>query len=202
MAPRRSRGPPAGPAPLSAGRYLSGMVASATLRKKQADIEAFINALNALLQSLEPVQDMWGGPPRYLPRQGMESEAGRMRFEVDRVAGRAAYAFAEAGVFVDFKPRGTFQTQHVSPAQTWATILSEDPMFGLDVILACCSQALGTLDMRAEAAEEEERNPTPRAEPPKVRRVRASHLTPVVKWAASIAAAVIGAGIVYWLGLR
>lgn len=136
-------------------------------------------------------------------RPGQEAEAAQLRFEVDRQAGRAAHALAAAGSYVEWKPRGTFQTQPVNPAVAWSTILAPDPMFGPDVILACCSQALGILDMQAEAAEEDESKP--------LHRVRAGlpdvpggwvrrHAWPAVRWVGGVTATVIAGFLIYVLG--
>jgi hypothetical protein len=175
------------------------VASSATLRKRQHDIEAFVDALNRFLAVMEPEQASLTGAPRWIPRAGEEAEAARLRFEVDHAAGRAAYALAEAGVFVDWKPRGTFQTQPVSPAQAWATILDWDPMFGVEVILACCSQALGILSMQAEAAEEDESHPV-RQVAARAPRITGRHLVPVAKWVGGVAGALVIAFLTYWLG--
>ncbi len=157
-----------------------------------------MNALNKLLGSLQAVQS-WDGT-RYAPRRGMEAEATRLRFDVDRIAGRAAYAFSEAGSFVSWKPRGTMQTQPVNPATAWATVVSDDPMFGLDVLMACCSQALGILEMKAEAAEEEERHPTPRP-PASVHRHVPTWVARAAWWTVgSVGTALLVAYLTYRLG--
>jgi hypothetical protein len=178
---------------------------SATLRKKQADIEAFVDALNTFFGTLQAVHH-WDSSTSYAPRPGMEVEGARLSFDVDRAAGRAAYAFDAAGSFVSWKPRGTMQTQPINPATAWATVVSDDPMFGLDVLMACCSQAIGILEMKVEAAEEEERNLPPRMRPRGAPCVRASRLVPMGQWAAGVLAAVLAAmivaGVTYWLGWR
>lgn len=48
------------------------------------------------------------------------------------------------------------QTQPVNPAPTWRTIFDRDPMFGPDLILQLCAQAIGLLETRALDAEEDE----------------------------------------------
>jgi hypothetical protein len=178
------------------------VTSSATLRKRLADLTAFVNALNALLEVAEPVQVTYSGPSTFVPRDGMETEASRRRLEVDRVAGRAAYAFAEAGSIIEWSPRGTMQTQPVNPATIWATILDSDPIVPVSLIFSCAAQATGVLEMKAEEAEEEERNPTRQPRPAAAPRVRLSHLAPVVKCAGGVLGTVIGAGILYWLGWR
>jgi hypothetical protein len=175
----------------------------AKLRTRLADLTAFVDALNALLEVCEPRQMTYSGPATFVPKEGQESEAIRRRFEVDRIAGRAAYAYAEAGSIIDWKPRGTMQTQPVNPATVWGTILDPDPIVPVSLILACAAQATGILEMRIEQAEEEERNPPPPPpRPPRQSRLRWSHLAPVVKWVGGIAGAVIVAGLTYLLGWR
>jgi len=153
---------------------------------------------------MEPEQN-FGAGPSWSPCQGREVEASRLRFEVDRAAGPAAYGFAEARSFVEWKPRGTMQTRPVSPAGSWATILSDDPMFDVETILACCSQAMGILEMQARNAEEREHQ--------YVRRVLAwmaaltgSGLPPLAKWTARAAGTIVVGvavvGVTYWLGWR
>jgi hypothetical protein len=112
----------------------------------------------------------------------------------------------EVGNDLNWKPRGAFawQTQPVNPAAAWATILSPDPVFGPDVIFARCAQAPGVLDHAAEEAEERERRRLHRtrsllARVPVGRLWR--HVPAVVKWAGGIAAPVMAAVLVYWLGL-
>jgi hypothetical protein len=141
------------------GHYAEGVTSSVKLRKRLADLTAFVNALNELLEVTEPMQVTYSGPATFVPRNGMEGEASRRRLEVDRAAGRAAYAFAEAGSIIDWKPRGTMQTQPVNPATIWATILDGDPIVPVSLIFSCAAQATGVLEMKIESAEEEERNP-------------------------------------------
>jgi hypothetical protein len=128
-------------------------MAAEQFRQYQRDVESFVDTLGRFLAVMQQVPSGWANASTWTPKPGREREAAQLRGAVDRVAGRAAHALVAAGSFVEWKPRGTMQTQPVSPAQAWATILDPDPMFGVDVILACCNQALGTLDMKAERAE-------------------------------------------------
>lgn len=100
---------------------------------------------------------------------------------------------------VDWKPRGTFQTQPVNPAQAWSTILDWDPMFGVDVILACCNQALGILEMRADY-EQEERDERQHARHRSSPRIAAGHLAGILKWAGGVAGALVVAFLTYRFG--
>jgi hypothetical protein len=129
---------------------------SKALRRRQADIAAYGNALARLLEVCER-HESFEGNPTWSPKPGQDLEANLRVGEVDRAAGRAALAFGHE-FWIDYKPRGTFQTQPVSPATTWRTIFDRDPMFGVDVIFAICTQAIGALDARASEAEERERS--------------------------------------------
>lgn len=104
---------------------------------------------------------------------------------------------------MNWKPRGTFQTQPVNPAVEWATILDWDPKFPVEAILSVCSQALGILDMQAQAAEEREGRPFNRLRSwlPRVVGAWFRHARPVVRWAGGIAATVVAAALIYMLGL-
>jgi hypothetical protein len=129
---------------------------SKVLRRRQQDIAAFAAALTRLLQVCESHESL-GGFPSWTAQQGQEQEASRRAAELDRVAGRAAQAFGP-DFFIQWKPRGTWQTQPVNPAMGWRTIFDHDPNFGVDVIFAVCNQAIGALDARATEAEEHERS--------------------------------------------
>lgn len=159
--------------------------------------------LGRFLAVMEREQANFGGAPTWVPQPGREAEASQLRFEVDRVAGRAAYGLAVAGSYIDWKPRGTMQFQRVGPAQAWATILDRDPMFDAETILACCSQAIGVLEMKAEYAEEQESRPVRRFVG-RTARLTGSGLKPVAKWTAravgTIVLALVIAGMTYWLG--
>jgi hypothetical protein len=177
------------------------MSSAETLRKRQSDLEAFQVALQRFLEVMEPHHNglLYDSAATWVPRPGQETEAVRRKADVDRVAGRAAYAFAAAGSFVAWKPRGTFQTVPVNPATEWATILERDPRFDVETIFACCSQSFGLLEMKIEEAEEYERQ--------KVRRflrglarLTGSGLRPVVRWTARAIGALAIAGATYLLG--
>lgn len=177
------------------------MTSSATFRKRRADLEAFLAALDRFLSVMEaqPKGFLDDSGATWAPRPGQEMEAARLKVDVDRLAGRAAYAFAAAGSFVDWKPRGTLQRQPVNPATAWATILDWDPMFDSGTIYACGAQALGLLEMKAEEAEEYERQKVRRALR-WVGRVTGSGLGPVAKWTARGAGTLLLAFLTYWLG--
>jgi hypothetical protein len=180
------------------------MTSSATFRKRRSDLEAFLGALGRFLSVMEAQHNglLYDSGATWAPRPGQEMEAARLKVDVDRLAGRAAYAFAAAGSFVDWKPRGTFQRQPVNPAVAWATILDWDPMFDSGTIFACGAQALGLLEMKAEEAEEYERHKVRRAFR-WIGRLTGSGLRPLGRWSvrtveAGIVAAA-GAAVTLWL---
>jgi len=135
------------------------MSTSKTYRRRYDDVQAFVTALSRFLEVCESTgPDYFGvSNPVWTPKAGQEAEASRRAAQVDRVAGRAAQALGHE-FFIEWKPRGTFQTQPVSPATAWRTIIDHDPAFTVDVIFAVCNQALGVLEARATDAEERERS--------------------------------------------
>lgn len=140
-------------------RALDSMSDARTYRRRYDDVQAFLAALAHLLDACESSgNDAFGvSYPTWTPKPGREAEAARRAAEVDRAAGRAALALGRE-FFIEWKPRGTFQTQPVSPASGWRTILEYDPNFTVDVIFAVCNQALGVLEARAIEAEEHEQS--------------------------------------------
>jgi hypothetical protein len=127
---------------------------SKTYRRRQHDVAAFTEALSRLLNVCD-AQEALAANPRWAARPGQEAEAGRLAAQVDLLAGRAALALG-TDFYVNWKPRGTWQTQPVSPATAWRTLFDSDPMFTADVIFAVCHEAIGVLDARATEAEEHE----------------------------------------------
>lgn len=127
------------------------------LKQHITDIQLFGGALTSLLDLLEQ-EPSFNGDGRWWPKGGNAALAASRAQDVDRLAGRAAYAFAEAGSIIEWKPRGVPPgiTRPVNPAIAWRTIIDVDPMFPPSVILACCDQALGILEMKAEQAEARE----------------------------------------------
>jgi hypothetical protein len=57
----------------------------------------------------------------------------------------AAAALEVAGVFVEYKPSGTWQTKPMNPVLVWPTILTDSPMIDVNLILHSCNVALGWL---------------------------------------------------------
>ena len=174
------------------------MTDSNIYRRRIADIEAFLNALNAFLAVCDREPDDYFGVsnPRWWPKPGREAEAAQLAAQVDRVSGRAAQAFG-TDFWIDWKPRGTMQTQRVNPAYRWRSILDEDPDLTVDIIFSVSNQAIGALDLWAEQASEKGNVPkkTLRAAPRLVNRIL-SH--PLVS---AVAAILIGAAILGGIGL-
>lgn len=133
-----------------------------TLRRQLADVQAFALALRRLLSVMKQTEGsyIFGDPGRWVPTPGRETEYAKLRNEVDLAAGRATPAFASTGQVILWKPRGRPDGywQPVNPAAGWTTILSDDPMFDADTILANCDQAVGMLDAKAADAEEHEQS--------------------------------------------
>jgi hypothetical protein len=132
------------------------VTASKTYRQRQRDIADFAAALTRLLDVCEQHGSL-ASFPTWAPQPGHESEAAQLAATVDVAAGRAALAFG-SDFYIDWKPRGTWQTQPVSPASGWRTILDSDPHFDVQTILAVCNQAIGALDAAARQAEEHEQS--------------------------------------------
>jgi hypothetical protein len=179
-------------------------------RRKHDDVQAFVTALTRFLNVCESSGPDYFGVSNavWTTKPGHESEAARLGGEVDRVAGRAAIALGNE-FFISWKPRGTFQTQPVSPATGWRTILDRDPAFTVDVIFAVCNQALGVLDARATDAEEREREAAEKKQAEPARRVRdgrqksetGGHLrTAIVASLVGIPSALLVAYLVYLFG--
>lgn len=177
------------------------MESSERYRRYAHDVDAFAGALSRFIQVMEPHSvGFFGDSPRaWAPRPGQEAEASRLHVEVDLLTGRAARAFAAAGSYIDFKPRGTWQTTPVSPATSWPTILSSDPWLDVDVIFTCARQAIGILEMKAEDAEEYESRRVRRTAG-RLARLTGSGLRPLARWAVRTTGALVVAGVTVWLG--
>jgi hypothetical protein len=174
-----------------------------TYRRYARDINAFATALNRFLEVMEPHRDaLLPNEPRFwTPRAGQESDAARLKANVDLLTGRAAHAFAAAGSQIDWKPRAAYewQTIPVNPAAGWQTILDSDPRFDVSVIFTCGLQAIGILDMRAEEAEEWQRQRFRRAIG-RAARLTGSGLRPLARWTLRTAGTLAAAGLTFWLG--
>lgn len=138
------------------------MTNAKTLRRQQADVQAFSLALRQLLSVMTQTEGsyIFGDPGGWVPTAGREVECAKLRNEVNIAAGRATSALASTGQVILWKPRGRPDGywQPVNPAGGWTTILSDDPMFDADAIFATCDQAVGMLDAKASEAEERDQS--------------------------------------------
>jgi hypothetical protein len=132
------------------------MKKSERFRQRQHDVAAFAAALQRLLEVCDAEPSL-AGYPTWHAKEGYENAAAQRAAEVDRLAGRAAIGLGHE-FFIEWKPRGTWQTQPVNPASGWRTIFDWDPNFDAGTIFAVCNQAIGALDAWASEAEEDEQS--------------------------------------------
>jgi hypothetical protein len=175
-------------------------------RKRRDDIAAFMNALTRFLSVCQGGEETYVAYETVTPLPGKESEATRLAAEVDRLSGRAAFALGSQ-FFIEWKPRGTFQTVRVNPAAQWRTILEYDPRFPPEAIFAVCNQAVGLLEAWASDAEKHEQTFTGKVE--RVTRWMRPHLprdhggnvrTALIASIVGIPAALLVAYVAYLLG--
>lgn len=133
------------------------MQRSTELRLRIEALDSFQVALGELLSVVRFQFDSWGLDQGWEVADGQEARAGRLKAEVDTLAGPAAISFAEAGVIMSISPPGTTAyTDQINPAQAWGTIFKRSPMFSPDDLMGCCHQASGILrQMHTEAVERE-----------------------------------------------
>lgn len=162
------------------------------LRRRIQALTEFHNSIAALLEISDVNPNAWAGQPAIAPKPGRESDWRQAKANVDRVAPKAARSFETAGMFVEWKPPGTWNTYRINPAVQWGTILEPDPRFGVDVLEACINQTLGALEDRLH-------DPATRLRP-SLPSIQGRHVSAVFKWIAGIGAAVVAAGIAAWLG--
>lgn len=110
------------------------------------NLRDFLLAFDQLMQDLEPVSNGIMGT-RWRPKPDRESHANRLAGELTRLTGPAAEAFDACGVYMDYKPSGTWQTRPINPALVWSTIL-DDPMLEPYQIATVGREALGLLEHR------------------------------------------------------
>jgi hypothetical protein len=112
----------------------------------QAIVE-FGEQLQELLGNMEPVaaDSLITRFPKWVPKAGRETRVAELSGKVSLLTGPAAGAVEAAGVFVDYKPSGTWQTVPMNPITAWPTILTDSPMIDVDLILHSCNVALGRL---------------------------------------------------------
>jgi hypothetical protein len=121
------------------------------------NLRDFLEAFNEMLAELEPVAS--GGLssfPAWRARHGREAQADALRAKVAALAGPAALAFDAAGVWIDYKPPGTWQQQPINPALVCSTMFGNTPMLDPSLVNQVGLQALGLLEQeRDEQAERE-----------------------------------------------
>jgi hypothetical protein len=109
------------------------------------NLRDFLLAFDQLILDLEPTSG-YGRFPRWEPKPDRRTHADRLASELARLAGPAAEAFDASGVYIDYKPPGTWQTRPVNPALIWSTIFDETPMFDPSLMAIVGRQALGLLE--------------------------------------------------------
>lgn len=165
---------------------------------RRSDPTPHINAINHFMTALGELLDVSqrdSYSDTIVAKPGQAADWQNRRFAVDRLAPAAARAFIEAGVGVEWKPPGTWSTYPVNPAVEWATILSDFPKFGIDVLLATCHQALGSLESHAY-----EVPVRPRARPP-------HHIFGIIRrhagvFIVTVAATILGGVVVAWAAFQ
>jgi hypothetical protein len=131
------------------------------------DIEAHRRAIlefggtfKELLENMKPVQadSFLTSFPKWIPLPGCEARVAELNGKLSGLTGPAAEAMSIAGVFVDYKPSGTWQTVPINPVTAWPTILTDDPMIDANLIVHSCNVALGNLATSATRARSAERS--------------------------------------------
>lgn len=161
------------------------------IRKRVEALARFRNALIELMNMTDFNADPWGDRPAATPKPGTGPQWQQAKALVDQLSTGAAKSFSLAGVFVEWKPRGTFDRYRVNPGAEWDTILTYDPKFTPDVLEACMNRAKGSLDEQLESARTFS-----------LPSIRWSHLSPFFKWLVRIGTPALSAGLIYWLGWK
>jgi len=119
---------------------------------KRADAERRIKALvdfheavGAVLKLTDFADDGFGRRATR-PKPGRVQEWRAAKATADRLAPKAARSYDIVNATVSFKPSGTWNRYPVNPATQWATVLSDDPMFGLDLFETMTNQAIGAYE--------------------------------------------------------
>lgn len=93
--------------------------------------------------SLTDFEETAYGERRAAPKPGREEEWMTARAKADRLVAAASRSFAMVGATISYKPRGTWNEYPIDPATHWATVLSDDPMFGPDMLDTMTNRAVG-----------------------------------------------------------
>ena len=156
-------------------------------RRIKALVE-FHNAVGDVLKLTDFADDGLGRASR--PKPGREHEWMAAKAKADRLVAGAARSYALVNATISYKPRGTWDRYPVNPASHWATLLSDDPMFGPDLLDTMTNQAVGAYENAVE-------------DPPQRDRLTIEGFS-LPGWLGALAITVIGglivAGLAYWLG--
>ncbi|WP_296602233.1 hypothetical protein [Nocardioides sp.] len=121
------------------------------------NLRAFLDTFNELLPELEPVGR--GDLTSFqilAPRRGHEARADALCTKLALLTGAASYALEAAGIYMDYKPPGTWETTPINPVAVWSTMLDRTPMLNPTMLSQMCLQGVGLLEhMRDEQAEKE-----------------------------------------------
>lgn len=149
----------------------------------------FRQAVGDVLTLTDFAHDGFGGGASR-PKPGHEHDWMAAKARADRLVAAAARSYAMVNATISYKARGTWDRYPINPANHWATILSDDPMFGPDLLDTMTNQAIGAYENALE-------------DPPKRDRVSIDGFS-LPAWLGALAYTVIGglivAGLVYLLG--
>ena len=160
--------------------------------KRIQELRDFHEVLGELIMVSDAEDLSYSGPPTLVSKKGCQAEWGAARAKVDRLAPRAAHTFLAVGVGMSYKPPGTMQRVPVNPAASWATMVSDRPMFSPSDMEACINQAIGALEANLGSSSEPAREPIPGAR----------HVpTIVVGLTIGVASTVASGLILWWLGV-
>jgi len=111
-----------------------------------SELQEFHAALCRLVDESDYEARSYSGPPTIVPRSGRSHQWAAARANVDRLAARAAHTLQAVNVGIAHKRPGEMVPVPVNPAATWATLLSDRPMFSVEDLEACINQAIGGLE--------------------------------------------------------
>lgn len=111
------------------------------------NLHDFLEAFNEMVAELTPVQSGFQSSfSGWRARPGRETQADALRAKTAGLSGPAALAFDAAGVWVDYKPPGTWHRQTINPALVWSTMFDDTPMLDPALVNQVGLQALGLLE--------------------------------------------------------
>ncbi|MEX2622396.1 MAG: hypothetical protein WD651_01565 [Acidimicrobiia bacterium] len=110
-------------------------------RRVEALVE-FHGAVGDVLRLTDFPEDGYG-ERRATPKPGRDQEWMAARAKADRLVAAASRSFMTVNATIMYKPRGTWNQYPIDPATHWATVLSDDPMFGPDMLDTMTNRAIG-----------------------------------------------------------